>query len=146
MFEQPDVSLRRTDKDGDLVEANARAHFVEDSPGDLHALAPLAWGGEEPDVPCRVTFLERRLCKHEPAQRHKIRIAGLDQHLRLEAFPLQPLERLDVAERDRDEHVRARGDERAHELELDTRIERDVEEKKSSPEGLGYGAGCRVSR
>src|SRR5687768_16301100 len=65
VLQQPGVALGRADEHGDLVEADAAAHVVEDPAGHLDAFAPFAWRREEPHLARGLAF-ERLLAREHP--------------------------------------------------------------------------------
>ena len=128
VLEQRDVAVGRAQEHGHLVEPHAGARLLQNPPRDLDALAAFTRRGVEGDVAAR-RALRRLTCGKQAApQRDQIAVAVLFEHLRLDADRLQPFQRGNVAKRHGDQHVGRAGDQRAHECELDGRIERHVEQ------------------
>ena len=68
MLEQPEILLRRAEKDGHLVEGHAARRFVQHATDDLHRLAPLARRRKQPDVAGALTQRRTFRLEHVPAQ------------------------------------------------------------------------------
>ena len=84
-----------------------RPHLVEDAARDLDAFASFTGRREEPDVALRLALLDLA-GEHAQPKRREIGVPVRPQHLGLQPQPFESVERRDVAERHRHEHVRAR--------------------------------------
>ena len=138
VFQQTGIALRRPHEHRDLVERDARACLFEDAPCDFDAFAAFARSREEAHVARLLP--SRRLPSSEQIPPECDQVGGLRQagrrggrgieDLRVDADRREPLERLDVAERHGDQHVRRRTDQRLEEFEFDLGFERDVQQQQ----------------
>jgi hypothetical protein len=128
VFEKAEVTLRRPDEDGHLVEAHAAARFRQHPAHDLDALASLAGGREK--LERSVQLAARRLLVAEeklPETGQVIADAGAGC-LGHATHRLEVSNPVSIAGRHGGQHRRCAADDGSHELALGRMFQRQIEQ------------------